>query len=296
MSQRKPPDAPSAAAATWRRILEGSETDPANTDRIRFEVQIRTADGDPRAIEAIARYLVDDLAVSGCSHPVGSRPRRFFSQCFRRWSESSRRYSSSLTGAKRSGRLPSSLAVPSSPSRWWDSPDSRSLSPAICGNGSFRRRIGTHCHPGGDYATCPAPSPPLRRSPRPAPQNGRTLGVAAAGGVLTRPIGETLPSALFVLPPATTGGAIRCRRRPILIPLAITTRRFSAPRGVETPHMDIANSIRDRSEFPCDHLAPRLEAVATVERVRSPVFGVDVEHHPVEREVLRPRVLHHGVE
>jgi hypothetical protein len=115
------------------------------------------------------------------------------------------------------------LAVPSPPSRWWDSPDSRSLSLATCGNGSFRRRIGTHCHPGGDYATCPAPGPPLRRSLRPAPQNGRTLGVAAVGGVLARLIGETRPSALFVLPPATTCGAIRCRRRPMLILLAITT-------------------------------------------------------------------------
>lgn len=58
-------DAPSAAAATWRRVLDGSETDPANTDRIRFEVQIRTANGETRTIEAIARYLVDDPAVEG---------------------------------------------------------------------------------------------------------------------------------------------------------------------------------------------------------------------------------------
>ena len=59
------PDAPSDAAATWRRVLGGSEADPTNNDRIRFEVRIRTADGDTRTIDAIARYLVDDPAIEG---------------------------------------------------------------------------------------------------------------------------------------------------------------------------------------------------------------------------------------
>ena len=59
------PDAPSDAAATWRRVLGGSKADPTNNDRIRFEVQIRTASGDTRTIDAIARYLVDDPAIEG---------------------------------------------------------------------------------------------------------------------------------------------------------------------------------------------------------------------------------------
>ena len=58
-------DAPSEAAATWRRVLDGTETDPATTDRIRFEVRVRTAEGDVRTIEAIARYFADDPAVDG---------------------------------------------------------------------------------------------------------------------------------------------------------------------------------------------------------------------------------------
>ena len=58
-------DAPSAAAATWRRVLDGTEADPATTDRIRFEVRVRTAGGEVRTIEAIARYFADDPAVDG---------------------------------------------------------------------------------------------------------------------------------------------------------------------------------------------------------------------------------------
>jgi len=58
-------DAPSAAAATWRRVLDGSQVDPSERDRIRFEVRVRTADGGTRTIEAIARYLVEDPAVEG---------------------------------------------------------------------------------------------------------------------------------------------------------------------------------------------------------------------------------------
>ncbi|MFB6229269.1 MAG: histidine kinase N-terminal 7TM domain-containing protein [Halobacteriales archaeon] len=58
-------DAPSMAAATWRRVLDESGTDPESSDRIRFEVRLRTDDGETRTIEAIARYLVDDPAVSG---------------------------------------------------------------------------------------------------------------------------------------------------------------------------------------------------------------------------------------
>ena len=58
-------EAPSTAASTWRRLLDDSGDDPSETDRIRFEVDVRTAGGDTRTIEAIARYLVDDPAVDG---------------------------------------------------------------------------------------------------------------------------------------------------------------------------------------------------------------------------------------
>lgn len=58
-------DAPSTAAATWRRVLDEAGTDPKSSDRIRFEVRLRTNDGGTRTIGAIARYLVDDPAVSG---------------------------------------------------------------------------------------------------------------------------------------------------------------------------------------------------------------------------------------
>ncbi len=58
-------DAPSAAAATWRRVLDGTEADPVTTDRTRFEVRVRTAEGEARTIEAIARYFADDPAVDG---------------------------------------------------------------------------------------------------------------------------------------------------------------------------------------------------------------------------------------
>jgi PAS domain S-box-containing protein len=58
-------DAPSQAAATWRRVLEGTGTDPAESSRIRFEVCLETAGGEVRTIEAIARYLVEDPAVEG---------------------------------------------------------------------------------------------------------------------------------------------------------------------------------------------------------------------------------------
>ena len=58
-------DAPSEAAATWRRVLDGFGADPATTDRIRFEVRVRTAGGEVRTIEAIARYFADDPAVDG---------------------------------------------------------------------------------------------------------------------------------------------------------------------------------------------------------------------------------------
>ncbi len=58
-------DAPSAAAATWRRVLEGRGADPGTSSRVRFEVRLRTAGSETRTIEAIARYLVDDPAVEG---------------------------------------------------------------------------------------------------------------------------------------------------------------------------------------------------------------------------------------
>jgi PAS domain S-box-containing protein len=59
------PDGSSEAAATWRRVLDGTGVDPSSSDRIRFEVTVRTAEGEHRTIEAIARYLVDDPAVEG---------------------------------------------------------------------------------------------------------------------------------------------------------------------------------------------------------------------------------------
>jgi signal transduction histidine kinase len=57
--------ASSTAAATWRRVLAGRGADPETSSRIRFEVGLKTAGGETRTIEAIARYLVDDPAVEG---------------------------------------------------------------------------------------------------------------------------------------------------------------------------------------------------------------------------------------
>jgi len=54
-------DRHATATETWKRLVGGD----ADSDTVRFEVQLRTAAGEVRFIEAVARYLVDDPAVGG---------------------------------------------------------------------------------------------------------------------------------------------------------------------------------------------------------------------------------------
>ncbi|PSQ49878.1 hypothetical protein BRD19_02520 [Halobacteriales archaeon SW_7_65_23] len=58
---RTPLDRHATATETWNRLVGGD----ADGDTVRFEVQLRTAAGEVRFIEAVARYLVDDPAVGG---------------------------------------------------------------------------------------------------------------------------------------------------------------------------------------------------------------------------------------